>query len=273
MAIHPRADTASHSWREELSERIEQFRKRRARFQPETDSAGNLELEFAEPGRAEASHDVTLEAPEEDHSPHFDSELGESAAAPEKETSPPGTSSPREYREMMHLDTAPVEADNGILLGGPVKTGPAVEADDEISLGGPVETSPAVEADDEISLGEPVETSPLVEPDEEMSLGEPAETDSPVEIMVGSSGDTAPETETATEPEGIMLAPLGRRTLAGLVDALVLILGAAVFGAIFWRFCGTLSLIPLSFAVIGFRGSHRYCFRYARTALDGMRGP
>jgi uncharacterized RDD family membrane protein YckC len=52
--------------------------------------------------------------------------------------------------------------------------------------------------------------------------------------------------------EGIFLAPLGRRILAGLMDALVLILGAAVFGIISWRFCGRVSLVPLNIAVLGF---------------------
>ncbi len=31
----------------------------------------------------------------------------------------------------------------------------------------------------------------------------------------------------------------------------MLILGAAVFGIIFWRFCGRLSLVPLNIAVLG----------------------
>ena len=85
---------------------------------------------------------------------------------------------------------------------------------------------------------------------EEMSLGEPLAKSPPMEILVGSPTETAPEEEEGAE--GIFLAPLGRRFLAGLTDALVLILGAAVFGIIFWRFCGRLSLVPLNIAVLGF---------------------
>ena len=59
---------------------------------------------------------------------------------------------------------------------------------------------------------------------------------------------TAPEEEAAGE---IYLAPLGRRFLAGLTDTLVLMLGAAVFGMIFWQFCGRVSLVPLNIAVLG----------------------
>ena len=114
-----------------------------------------------------------------------------------------------------------------------------------------------------------------------MSLGEPLAKSPPMEILVGSPTETAPEEEEGAE--GIYLAPLGRRFLAGLTDALVLILGAAVFGIIFWRFCGRLSLVPLNIAVLGsgrrhshfclFRGVHRHCFRHARIAVDGMRDP
>ena len=82
----------------------------------------------------------------------------------------------------------------------------------------------------------------------EMSIGElPAES-TPMEILVGSPLAIAPE----EEESGILLAPLSRRFLAGLTDALVLLLGAAVFGVIFWRFCGRLSLAPLNIAVLGF---------------------
>ena len=84
---------------------------------------------------------------------------------------------------------------------------------------------------------------------EEMSLGEPVAKSPPMEILVGSPTETAPEE--AAEVRGIFLAPLGRRFLAGLTDALVLMLGAAVFGIIFWRFCGRLSLVPLNIAVLG----------------------
>jgi uncharacterized RDD family membrane protein YckC len=85
---------------------------------------------------------------------------------------------------------------------------------------------------------------------EEMTWGEPLAKTSPMEILVGSPTRTAPEDEEEAA-EGILLAPLGRRFLAGMADTLVLILGAGVFGVIFWRFCGRLSLVPVNIAVLG----------------------
>jgi len=87
--------------------------------------------------------------------------------------------------------------------------------------------------------------------EEGMSLGESLAESPPMEIIVDSPTGKAPEEEEEEEAEGIYLAPLGRRFVAGLADALVLILGAAVFGVIFWRFCGRLSLVPLNIAVLG----------------------
>jgi uncharacterized RDD family membrane protein YckC len=86
---------------------------------------------------------------------------------------------------------------------------------------------------------------------EEMSFGEPVPPSRPMEILVNSPTTAAPE-EQAEEATGIFLAPLGRRFLAGLTDAAVLLVGAAVFGIIFWRVCGRLSLVPLNIAVLGF---------------------
>jgi xanthosine utilization system XapX-like protein len=85
---------------------------------------------------------------------------------------------------------------------------------------------------------------------EEMSLGEPLAKSPPMEIVVGSPTDIAPQEEDS--PQGVYLAPLGRRFLAGLTDAFVLLTGAAVFGVIFWRVCGRMSPAPLNIAVLGF---------------------
>jgi uncharacterized RDD family membrane protein YckC len=70
-----------------------------------------------------------------------------------------------------------------------------------------------------------------------------------MEILVGSPAEPVFEEEEGAQ--GIFLAPLGRRFLAGLADAMVLLLGAAVFGIIFWRVCGRLSVVPLNIAVLG----------------------
>jgi len=189
-------DELPQDWRQELSERVENFRKRRARLQPDAKPEGNLELDFEGLDKLDGhrSLDDKLATPQ-DRDSGFDMEIGESAMArgkdgPSREILPveePGD-------EMMQFDAAPAE-------------------------------------------------------EEGMSLGEPLGERPPMEILVGSPTGIAPEEE--DEAEGIYLAPLGRRFVAGLADALVLILGAAVFGIIFWRFCGRLSLVPLNLAVLG----------------------
>ena len=191
-----RGDERSRGWREELSERVEKYRKRRARLQSDGDPEGNFELDFEAPDKPEdyRSLDDTL-GTSEDKDSSFDLNIGDSTAArdevgPSREI----LSSEELGDEMGQIDVAPAEA-------------------------------------------------------EEMSLGEPPENSPPMEILVGSPTETArAEEERANE---IYLAPLGRRFMAGLTDALVLILGAGVFGIIFWRFCGRLSLVPLNIAVLG----------------------
>jgi uncharacterized RDD family membrane protein YckC len=84
---------------------------------------------------------------------------------------------------------------------------------------------------------------------DDVSFGEPGPKSPPMEIVVGSpQEETLPEDEVT---EGIYLASVGRRFAAGLIDAAVLMLGAALFGVIFWRFCGRLSLLPLNLVVLG----------------------
>jgi len=197
LANRSHVDEQRQDWREELSERVEKFRKRRARLQPEIDSTGNLELDFENFDQPEdnRSIDNALGAPE-DRDSGFDLEIGESTE-------------PR-------------------------------------SMGGPLsETHSREESGDEM-----IQLYAAHSEVEGMSLGEPWAKSIPMEILVGTpSDDIAPEED--EEAEGIYLAPLSRRFLAGLTDALVLILGAAVFGIIFWRVCGRLSLVPLNIAVLG----------------------
>jgi uncharacterized RDD family membrane protein YckC len=183
-------------WREELSERVDNFRKRRARLQPDADPAKNFELAFEGLDKPEDNHalDGPLRAREDGvlgiDLDIDDSALGRGMEGPSREI----LSLDEAGDELMQLDSAPTEA-------------------------------------------------------EEMSLGEPLAQSPPMEILVGSPTGSALEEDAAAA--GIFLAPLGRRFLAGLTDTLVLLLGAAVFGIIFWRVCGRFSLVPLNLAVLG----------------------
>jgi len=194
VVARPRVDEPPADWREELSERVVNFRKRRARLHPGADAEGNLELDFEHSGEAGPMHtnQVALGTSEVGDS-GIDMEIGESSAARgEKGPSLDTFSLEGPGAEMMQLDAA----------------------QDETA---------------EMSLGESVAKSP------------------PMEIQVGSPTVVVPE----EEAEGIFLAPLGRRFLAGLIDALVLLQGAVLFGLIFWRICGYLTPNPVNFVVVG----------------------
>jgi uncharacterized RDD family membrane protein YckC len=74
----------------------------------------------------------------------------------------------------------------------------------------------------------------------------------PVEILVGPP---EPPVQSATHEVSPLLLPMasaGRRFLAGVVDALVLLVGAALFALIFWRAGGHLRLDSLNLAVLAF---------------------
>ena len=196
----PPLDDPHADWRDELSERVESFRKRRSRFQSEADPATPLELDFD--GRGESQDYPSLDPPSaapEHQDAGFDLEIGEFVAARGKDSpSPERLSLEGPSDETVQLDSVPVESD-GMILDAPLASNP------------------------------------------------------PLEIVVDSPIQPVAEIEAETKGKAgqIYLATLGRRFLAGLADALVLILGAAVFGVIFWRFCGRLSLVPLNVAVLG----------------------
>jgi uncharacterized RDD family membrane protein YckC len=75
----------------------------------------------------------------------------------------------------------------------------------------------------------------------------------PVEIVLDSPSAAGGE---AREPAPITptLAPLGRRFLGGLVDALVLLVSAGLFALIYWRAGGVFTTNLLTLTVAGFIG-------------------
>jgi uncharacterized RDD family membrane protein YckC len=178
-----------------LSERVGNYRKRRARLQAHATARENLELDFDESEELAGHRSIDIPVTREDEDSGFDMEIGRSA-------------------------------------GGREESG---------QLDGPLAFAPP--GDEEMQLDAPPAKG------EEVALGEHAESDSPMEILVGSP--TEAEYEDHDADDGIFLAQIGRRFLAGLTDAAVLVLGAAVFGVIVWRVCGSLSLVPLNLAVLG----------------------
>jgi len=194
-AHRSRVGEQAQDWRLELSDRVENYRKRRGRAQSDADPRGNFELDFD---------------------------------APEK---------PEPYRVIENELGASENTDGGLDIDfgetGEVRGGDAPSV--EVHAAGESSVAPVQ-----------LDADPLEET--EMSLGEPVEKNPPMEILVDSPLEGALMEEVAAE---IYLAPLGRRFLAGLTDALILMLGAGVFGMIFWQFCGRISLGPLNAAVLG----------------------
>jgi uncharacterized RDD family membrane protein YckC len=191
--LSPPEDPA-HDWREELSNRVQDFRKKRAKLQQNAESGESFELDFEGSGETEEPVfiDDTVRRPEES-APAFDLDLGDFSAP-----HPAGATA---------LGTIPLEK----------------------------------------SEEAPSGRGTVLAPGEEMLLG--ALESHPMEIVVGLPEEVTPAK--AAEPQRMFLAPVGRRFLAGLTDALVLVAGAGLFGVIFWRSGGHLSRNPLSFAVLG----------------------
>lgn len=180
----------------ELSQRVEDFRRRRARMKGRTDMDDNLEFDF------QSERQTAAEKTPDSNVVEFPQ---------------PGAA----------LD---------VLLEKPEVLQTAGLAMDSLSLYRPADFG-AVDAAPFDSPGYELETDPT-----------PAR---PVEIVL----DSHPLVEEAGGPahmSRLALAPLSRRFLGGLVDALVLVVAAALFALIFWRAGGHLSPQPLNVVVFAF---------------------
>ncbi len=176
-------------WREELSERVENYRRHRAQAQPESEAEGTLDF-GADTNGQNGTEERVLEFPQDGTS--LDMELGHT-------TKPEG--------KKPNLEGLPLEKQDRA-------------------------------ASPRASVGE-------------VSLGSSAPESRPVEIVIGPpQGAGTPAF--ADDDEVVPVAPLGRRLLAGLADAGVLLLGAILFSLIFWRAGGQLSSQPLNLAVLAF---------------------
>ncbi|MBZ5544093.1 MAG: RDD family protein [Acidobacteriia bacterium] len=184
-------------WREELSERVEDFRRRRERLKGSFDHSLSLEFDF----------------------PH----------APGDEPNAPLDSEPADPEESeTEWD---FELDHPSALEGPSSRL------DSLTLDRPAE-GPGILQETE---SETVEARPLPAPQP------------PVEIVLDSSL-TSDESDREAVPMTLPLAPMGRRFLGGLIDALVLLVSAGLFALIYWRAGGRLTPNPLNLAVVGLIG-------------------
>lgn len=74
----------------------------------------------------------------------------------------------------------------------------------------------------------------------------------PVEIVLDSPPPSAEASGLEEGSVSLPLAPMGRRFLAGVVDAFVLLFSAGLFAVIFWRAGGHITLQPLNMVVLSF---------------------
>lgn len=188
----------ARNWRQELSQRVENFRRRRARLRQGFDATWNLDLGFeaAPPEGTETAVGArVIEFPQGQGEP--DLEFG-NPASPEAEGP--------------ILDAVSLEKPEG---GARNLNWAAVEVGDfPLERRGP-------QAD-------------------------------PVEIFLDSSPAVWPEPPAGDAILALPAAPLGRRFLAGVMDALVLLAAAGLFALIFWRAGGRISPDPVNFAVLAF---------------------
>jgi uncharacterized RDD family membrane protein YckC len=194
VSDHAPAGEPARPWREELSERVESFRRRRARLRHGFDSRANLDLDFDTEGDFEGSSALESRL----------SEFPRTEVVVDAELETPSSGE----GAAPILEAMPLEKPGGGLR---------------------VLSSAAVQAG-------------------ELPLESGAPEPEPVEIFVEPAAAAQDR-----EPTSLVLplASLGRRFLAGLADAAVLLLGAGLLAAIFWRAGGHLSPLPLNLAVLG----------------------
>jgi uncharacterized RDD family membrane protein YckC len=183
-------------WREELSQRVENFRRRRAHLRQDLEPDPNLGFDFRATG---------------------------------------------------HTGSQRV----------PTRSGPAVEGTHELDV--TLETPESREIDAPILDALPLDAGS--EPDSsawrafeesQLPLGQRTVEPAPAEIVLES---LPPLARSGGSPADSLLMPqasLGRRFLAGLADSLVLLLAVVLFGLVFWRAGGHMSLRPLNILVLGF---------------------
>jgi uncharacterized RDD family membrane protein YckC len=95
--------------------------------------------------------------------------------------------------------------------------------------------------------------------------------DDEVELIASQAGTST----ISQEIPPIETAPLGPRFLAGVLDALILLAGAGLFGTIFWGIGGRLSLKPADLAISGSIAlilglAYFGCFTAAASGTPGM---
>lgn len=125
--IPSKSTEAGANWREELSDRVVSFRKRRGRLPPEDDKPGNLELEFEDSSKPVDSHFISSpEVVAESGDSGLDIELGKYSYSLEHDSLSHEKQPYQEFGDEMHLDAAAEDADE-MSLGERAEKSPPME--------------------------------------------------------------------------------------------------------------------------------------------------
>lgn len=200
----PEPPESERPLREELAQRVEDHRQRRAQVRGEGEESMTLEFDFEGAGREQAS-------------PPIDPEIAEL------------------IKEDVELEISDEE--------------PAISVPEASSLSEtfPLDALPLEKSEEGAHI---LDSMTVDEP--EPALADDVAPPQPVEIVLDSP-------LLADEPSGLEeglaplpLAPMGRRFLAGVLDAVVLLVSAGLFAFIFWRAGGHISVRALNVAALAF---------------------
>jgi uncharacterized RDD family membrane protein YckC len=222
---------SSPTWREELAERVENFRRRRARIQRGADADLNLDFDFtgSPATSSESASDHELDQPGQ-REIALEPPVGTRAAG--LETFAFDTTA----QDVATFRIPPLD----VPLGGPPPSRGASRAWDELSPeGGQADSSPAG-----------AEAAAHFEERSHRKVPRVA----PVEIILEPNDSWLELGYAASAAGEAQCAPVGRRFLAGIVDALILLVAVALFGATFWLAGVRLSLNPINIGVLGLIG-------------------
>jgi uncharacterized RDD family membrane protein YckC len=185
-------------WRQELTERVQSFRQRRARLRDEPHQEASLDFEL---DRSETS--ASLE---------------------------PGVEKTLEFPQ------------NAVSIDAEFAPHEALENDAEGS-----DAEAPERGDERFEL-----LDSALPQAKEIAIQPGPQADNRLEIVVEPPEAGAPAAASQVDLQTLIVAPLGRRFLAGLADGLVLLLGGGLFALIFWRAGGHLTPIPPNLAIVAF---------------------
>jgi uncharacterized RDD family membrane protein YckC len=239
------------AWREEVAARVEKFRRRRSRLQRGADEDVNLDLDFEGTGASPRESPLP-----EDASPsgRGETDFGLASAT-----------------EAAALDSLTLETTRGTATDGTAHL--------DVSLGDRPPARRAPQAWDMLTAKEGPGEPFLADAESALQLEDQPRhggMDAPLTGILFEPGESSPQPGSVeSEANEVHPASLGWRFLAALVDGLILLVSAVLFGATFWLAGGRLSPHPVNIAVLSLIAvflflSYFGCFTVVTAATPGL---